>query len=1055
MRKKLVSLFLGICIGTLGTGLAAFAEEVQVGPSTDTNTVFDDDGAIVIGETGMILAKDYSSASEECFVRASEDGGYRADLDVVGMDAGCWVEYTLNVQQAGEYNMLFRMSSTTFSNVEVSVDGEVQETVDFEYSTGHRLNWKNTGKYTVTLPEGVHTLRFQIDSSTTYLEYIYLNRIDEEAVPQAVEIARADDKETARGMMMDFDAQVEGQGADQRVDWSVEGATDSFVLEDGRLKIGVLEEADEFDLVAAARQTGTDGNPVEGRYTVKVSDLEDTDNMKLSREVAHEGMILLKNDKDVLPLSADNTVALFGIGQLDYVKGGGGSGEVTVAYTRNILEGMQVEESKGNVKLYQPLTEVYEEQYYDNQSTQEPEISDEMMADAAANADTAVVVIRRYSKESADRTPDKGDYYLSDDEAELLARVRENFDRVAVVLNNSGMMDVTWDDQTDSLLMAYQPGSEGGTAISEVLTGQAYPSGKLTDTLAVSYDAYPASSNFGEPDGDAVNYEEDIFVGYRYFETLPDALDDVKYCFGYGLGYTDFEMEAESARAEDDQIVVEATVTNTGDSAGKEVAQVYFSAPRTDLTKPAVELAAFAKTDELEPGESQTLELTFPVSDMSSYDDTGVTGAKSAYVLEAGDYQIMLGNSVDDAQENTVYTYTVEELTVTEQLTEQLQPADTENALARRLTETGEYQEITYDGIDIASAPAIEEEEEILPEEKIVLQDVAENPELMDQFLSQLSDEQLIYLSYGRGNGQNVIAGGNTSTMGNLEEYGIPAVQTADGPAGVRLTGIYRTSFPCETIQASTWNEALVERVGQAVGGEAKESGVAVWLAPALNIHRDPLCGRNFEYYSEDPLIAGKFAAAITRGAQSQGVGITLKHFAANNKEGNRKESDSRVSERAMREIYLKGFEIAVKEADPWGVMSCYNKINGVYGSQRYDLLTEILRNEWGFDGLTISDWNNTHSLTEEIKAGNDVKMPDDADFAGQALEDLESGELTRTELKRNVKHLMELILKTNLKDAQELILLPDTEAETEAPSTEEAEETSESETERYEESYS
>lgn len=1054
MRKKLVTIFLGICISTLGIMAApVLAEEVQIGPSTDAETVFDENGAIVIGDTGLILAKDYSSISEDCFERASEDNGYRPDLDVVGMDAGGWVEYTLNIQEAGEYNMLFRMSSTSFANVEVSVDGEVQETVDFEYSTGHRLNWKNTGKYTVTLPEGVHTLRFQIDSSSTYLEYIYLNQIDENAAAEDVEIAMADDKKTARGMMIDFDAKVLGNGADQRVDWSVENATDSFVLEDGRLKIGVLEESDEITLVATSRQAGESGTPVEGRYTVEVTDLEETDNMKLSREVAHEGMILLKNDNDVLPLSSDNTVALFGIGQLDYVKGGGGSGEVTVAYTRNILEGMQIEESEGNVKLYQPLVELYEEQFYDNQSVEEPEISDEVMADAAENADTAVVVVRRYSRESADRTPEQGDYYLSADEAELLSRVRENFDRVVVVLNNSGMMDVTWDDQTDSLMMAYQPGSEGGTAISEVLTGQAYPSGKLTDTLATSYEAYPASSNFGEADGDVVNYEEDIFVGYRYFETIPDALDDVKYCFGYGLGYTEFELEAESAEVVDDEIVVKAEVTNVGDSAGKEVAQVYFSAPRTELTKPAVELAAFVKTEELEPGESQTVELSFPISDMSSYDDTGVTGAKSAYVLEAGDYQIMLGNSVDETQENTIFTYSVEELTVTEQLTQQLQPVDTENALTRRLTESGEYEEISYDGIDTASAPEVEETEETLPEEKIMFEDLKEDPERMDEFLSQLSDEQLIYLSYGRGNGQNVIAGGNTSTMGSLEEYGIPAVQTADGPAGIRLTGIYRTSFPCETLQASTWNEALIEQVGQAVGEEAKESGVMVWLAPALNIHRDPLCGRNFEYYSEDPLIAGKFAAAITRGAQSQGVGITLKHFAANNKEGNRKESDSRVSERAMREIYLKGFEIAVKEADPWGVMSSYNKINGAYASQRYDLLTEILRNEWGFDGLTVSDWNNTHSLTEEIKAGNDVKMPDDGSCAEQTLADVEAGVLTRTELKRNVSHLLELILKTNLADAQEPILLPETEAETEVQT--EAETLAEGETERYEESYS
>ncbi len=1049
MKKKLVTVFMGICIGTLGTlAVPAFAQEVEIGPSVDAESIFDADGAIVIGDTGMILAKDYSQMSEECWERLSEDAGYREDLNAIGMDAGGWVEYTLNVQEAGEYNMLFRMSSTSYSNVEVSVDGELQETIDFEYSTGHRLNWKNTGKYTVFLPEGVHTLRFQIDSSTTYLEYIYLNKIEADSIAQGVEITMADDKETARGMMIDFDAAVLGECVDQRIEsWYVEGATDSFMLEDGRLKIGVLEESDEITLVARAKQAGEDGEPVEGRYTIEVTDVEETDNMRLAKEVAHEGMILLKNEKDVLPLKEDETVALFGIGQLDYVKGGGGSGEVTVAYTRNILEAMQAEEKKGNIKLYEPLAELYKEQYYDNQSVEEPQISDEMMAQAAQDSDTAVVVIRRYSSESTDRTAEKGDYYLSDAEEELLSRVRENFDKVVVVLNNSGMMDVTWQDQVDGLLMTYQAGSEGGTAIAEVLTGEAYPSGKLTDTLAKSYDAYPASNNFGEPDGDAVNYEEDIFVGYRYFETIPEALDQVEYCFGYGLGYTDFEIEVGEVEVVDDKIVVNATVTNVGESTGKEVAQVYFSAPRTELTKPAVELAAFAKTEELEPGESQTLELSFAIEDMSSYDDTGVTGAKSAYVLEAGEYQVLLGNTVDNAQENPVFTYEVEELTITQQLTMQLQPADIQNALTRRLTETGEYEEITYEGINTADAPQIEEIQEVQPEEKIMFEDLKENPELLDAFLSQLSNEQLIRMSYGAGNGQNVIPGGNTSVMGGLEEFGIPAVQTADGPAGIRLTGIYRTAFPCETLQASTWNEELIEQVGHAVGEEANESGVVVWLAPALNIHRDPLCGRNFEYYSEDPLISGKFAAAITRGTQAEGVGITLKHFAANNKEGNRKNSDSRVSERAMREIYLRGFEIAVKESDPWGVMSCYNLINGVPGSERYDLLTEILRNEWGFDGLTVSDWNNTHSLTNEIKAGNDVKMPDDGSCAEQALADLEAGVITRTELKRNVGHLIELILKTNLADAEEIATLSETEAV-------ESEINAEGETERYEESY-
>ena len=763
------------------------------------------------------------------------------------------------------------------------------------------------------------------------------------------------------------------------------------------------------------------------------------ENASLARRAGAEGTVLLKNENNALPLAKGSGIALLGMDQVRYVKGGTGSGGVNVSYIVNAYLGLKAKEEEGKIKIYQPLSQLYLD-VYQNGEIEELAVDQSVIDAAAKEADTAILFIGRNSGEGLDRSAEKGDYYLTDQEIGLADQAIEaGFSHIVVVYNVGGMVDTSWMKdypQIDGFVYAWQGGSEGGNSLADVLVGDANPSGKLTDTLAASYDAYPASSDLLAHE-DYMEYQEDIYVGYRYFETL--APEEIVYPFGYGLSYTTFEFSDPEISVEDGKVNVTETITNTGDVAGKEVAQVYFSAPQGKLGKPAKELAAFEKTKELKPGESQTLTLSYDVEDMSSYDDLGKI-QKSAYVMEAGDYEIYVGNSIADAGERgSAYTYQVAEDTVTEQLTEEVAPV----ALKQRLLADGSYEElptgdavekkeyarfvseedkVDYNGdIDGEEKQDQEEKTEVSNEQEgqtglqsgnqtgdvILLSDVKNGTANMSDFLAQLTDEDLVSLS----GGQPCTGVADTGGIGNLPEYGIPNAMTADGPAGIRLNMLC-TAFPCGTMQACTWNTELVEEIGVACAKEAIEAGIDIWLAPGMNIHRDPLCGRNFEYYSEDPVVAGKMAAALTTGVQSQGVSITIKHFAANNREYNRRGTDSRMSERALREIYLKGFEICVKEADPWCIMSSYNWINGTQTAENYELLTNILRGEWGWDGVVMTDWGNDSLHVKEAIAGNDVKMrAGDPDALKAALED---GTLTRYELVRNVRHILEMIMKTN-----------------------------------------
>lgn len=774
---------------------------------------------------------------------------------------------------------------------------------------------------------------------------------------------------------------------------------------------------------------------------------------ELSKRAAKEGMILLKNEDKLLPLPKGSRIALFGKASFDYVKGGGGSGDVTVSYVKNLYDGFQ--ELSGHVLVFEDLTD-----YYRTDTSQkykagiepgmlsEPELPDELYQKAAGFADIAVISLCRFSGEGWDRksrydkkeekkSPDSdredgretfpdGDFYLTDGEKKLIENVKKYFSKIVAVINTGGMMDTGWfagDPSISSVLMAWQGGMEGGSAAAELLCGIGNPCGKLPDTFAMSLEDYPSSVNFHESE-DYVDYTEDIYVGYRYFETMEKAKKRVNYPFGFGLSYTEFEQTTVSVNEEEYVLTVRMRVLNVGDREGKEVIQLYGKGPQGILGHPDRVLLAFQKTRALLPGEEQVVTLKADIRDLAGYDDLGKI-QRSAFILEKGTYCFYVGNSVRNT-EKTDYTFTCEKNIITKQLTPKLVPV----ALKERMTAGGNTEKLPMGEMPDVDACVLEK----LPKEPLdgltpsqralpgvllwswgykpgirPFREVAEGNITMAEFLDQLTDEELAHLLGGQPN----TGVANTFGIGNMPEYGIPNVMTADGPAGLRTDrkcGVSTTAWPCATLLASTWDEELVFLVGEAGAKEVKENNIAVWLTPAVNIHRSPLCGRNFEYYSEDPLLAGKMGAAMVRGIQSQHIAATVKHFALNNKETNRKNSDSRVSERAAREIYLRPFEIIVKEAHPWCIMTSYNIINGCRASENSELIEDILRGEWAFDGMVTSDWWTLGEHYKEVKAGNDLKMA--TGFPERLLLAMDAGALTREDMKACAAKILELLLK-------------------------------------------
>jgi len=542
------------------------------------------------------------------------------------------------------------------------------------------------------------------------------------------------------------------------------------------------------------------------------------------------------------------------------------------------------------------------------------------------------------------------------------------FERTVVVVNAGNVMDRSWaepyGDRLSALILAWQGGMESAQALADVLVGVTTPSGRLTSTIARRYEDYPSAGNFGNRHHS--NYVEDVYVGYRFFETF--AREAVLFPFGHGLSYTSFSHTNVLCDVTDGEVRVGVDVTNLGARfTAKDVVQLYSRAPGGALGAPERSLAAFAKTGKLAPGDTQRVELRFPVTDMASYDDGGATGHRSAWVLQPGRYDFLLGRDVRSAE--LIGSHEVEHLVKVTQLEEAcaVAPESGFQRMVRSHTVDDKlglcWEDVPVRSVDLRRR-ILDSLPEVLPvtsSRTLSLDDIADGAAPLEEFVAQLTPEELEALSRGDiGMNSPLGAPGNAGVLGGVSEslrtQGVPPVTCTDGPSGIRLSA-YAALLPCGTALASTWNVDLVRSLAAEHGREMVKKGSDVLLSPGMNIHRDPLCGRNFEYFSEDPLVTGRMGAAVVSGVQSQGVSACPKHFAANNQETNRNKSDSRVSERALREIYLKGFEICIREANPHTIMTSYNKVNGVWAHYNHELTTTILRDQWNWDGMVMTDW--------------------------------------------------------------------------------------------------
>ena len=816
--------------------------------------------------------------------------------------------------------------------------------------------------------------------------------------------------------------------------------------------------------------TGTTDNTVMKR---------ELDNRKIARRAAAEGMVLLKNEGQLLPLKEGTKVALYGVGASRTIKGGTGSGDVNERETVSIYQGMK---NAGFEITTEDWIKAYDEQYQAARYTWRDEIEEKassledqvlgffnvysttpfrMPAGAAitqTDADVAIYILSRVAGEGADRFDAEGDYYLTKEEKQQLSDICSMYKHVIVAVNTGGLADLSFMDEysnIEALLQIVQPGMEAGNAFADIISGKVTPSGKMTDTWAYKYEDYPNSKTFSHNNGnvDKEYYTEGLYVGYRYFDSFDIP---VRYGFGYGLSYTTFETKVLATELkENKKIVIETEVTNTGDTySGKEVVELYATCPAGKLEKEYRRLVAFAKTGLLAPGQSEKLTLEIGLDKLTSYSEK-----EAAWILESGSYVIWAGNSLEasapcavlNLDKEVVLTKTQNICPLKEELEEMKQSSEKMNQKLEALLKTAEEKKVPVMELKAADV-----------ETRVVeyRSNVECVPEEARKFVDTLSKEKLVALASGdpgKGQGSNLgsagisVPGSAGETNNCALEDGVPGIVLADGPAGLRLMKHYNvhegkivnkpfkfslegglfcegepadpgetyyqycTAIPVGTLLAQTWDTALIEEVGEMIGGEMLEFSVTLWLAPGMNIHRNPLCGRNFEYYSEDPLLAGRMAGAMTNGVQNvPGCGTTIKHFACNNQEDNRMGSDSILSERTLREIYLKGFEIAITESQPMSIMTSYNLINGVHAANCEDTCTKAARCEWGFQGVIMTDWTTTEygpdcTASGCMRAGNDLVMPgafSDRDNLNQELAD---GTLSMEDLKACISRLVNI----------------------------------------------
>ena len=762
----------------------------------------------------------------------------------------------------------------------------------------------------------------------------------------------------------------------------------------------------------------------------------------LARQATAEGCVLLENEGQALPLREGERVAVFGHMAFHYYKSGLGSGGlVNTRYVVGILDALK--ECK-EIQLDEKLLGIYadwikENPYDEGQgwgrvpwSQKEMEVTEEML-DCARNNDVSLVIIGRTAGEDQDNNTKPGSYCLTETEEDMIRRVCQASKRTVVVLNVGNIIDMSWVKKyhPQAVLYAWQGGQEGGNGVADVLTGKVCACGKLTDTIAQSIEDYPSTENFGDPFKNY--YKEDIYVGYRYFETF--AKDKVLYPFGYGLSYTSFGIKAEILKNSEEELTVAAEVVNTGAVKGKEVVQVYAKVPQGKLGNPARRLIGFAKTGELKPGEKEEVVIVIPKYDLTSYDDSGVTGHKSCYVLEEGTYEIFVGSDVRSAESAGCYE---EKFRVVEKLQEAYAPVEKFNRMKAVLMPDGSYQAVTEE-VPVRTVDPQERRKQNLPETLVYtgdkgykLVDVLDGKVSMENFVAQISEEDLIAMFRGEGMCSPKVTPGTAAAFGGVTEsmkaLGIPVGCCADGPSGIRMDcGTKAFSLPNGTALGCTFNTELVGDLYEMTGKELRLNKIDSLLGPGMNIHRNPLNGRNFEYISEDPLLTGRICAVQVKAMAKSGIGSTIKHFCGNNQEVGRSTSDSVMSERCLREIYLKGFEMAVREGGARSVMTTYGSVNGLWTAGSYDLCTTILRKEWGFEGIVMTDWwaksnYEGHQAEVQVKAPmvaaqNDIYMVVSDAKANPEKDDVEemlhAGKLTLGELQRNGANILGFLLKS------------------------------------------
>ena len=762
----------------------------------------------------------------------------------------------------------------------------------------------------------------------------------------------------------------------------------------------------------------------------------------LARQATAEGCVLLENEGQALPLREGERVAVFGRMAFHYYKSGLGSGGlVNTRYVVGILDALK---DCKEIRLDEKLMGIYEDWIRENPFDEgqgwgrvpwcqkEMEVTDEMLGCARDN-DVSLVIIGRTAGEDQDNNAGPGSYCLTETEEDMIRRVCQVSKRTIVVLNVGNIIDMSWVEKyhPQAVLYAWQGGQEGGNGVADVLTGKVCACGKLTDTIAQSIEDYPSTENFGDPFKNY--YKEDIYVGYRYFETF--AKDKVLYPFGYGLSYTSFGIKAEILKNSEEELTVAAEVVNTGAVKGKEVVQVYAKVPQGKLGNPARRLIGFAKTGELKPGEKEEVVIVIPKYDLTSYDDSGVTGHKSCYVLEEGTYEISVGSDVRSAESAGCYE---EKFRVVEKLQEACAPVEKFSRMKAVLMPDGSYQAVTEE-VPVRTVDPQERRKQNLPEtlaytgdKGYKLVDVLDGKVSMENFVAQISEEDLIAMFRGEGMCSPKVTPGTAAAFGGVTEsmkaLGIPVGCCADGPSGIRMDcGTKAFSLPNGTALGCTFNTELVSDLYEMTGKELRLNKIDSLLGPGMNIHRNPLNGRNFEYISEDPLLTGRICAAQVKAMAKSGIGSTIKHFCGNNQEVGRSTSDSVISERCLREIYLKGFEMAVREGGARSVMTTYGSVNGLWTAGSYDLCTTILRKEWGFEGIVMTDWwaksnYEGHQAAVQVKAPmvaaqNDIYMVVSDAKANPEKDDVEemlhAGKLTLGELQRNGANILGFLLKS------------------------------------------